>query len=356
MQAVFKKFTNWFSILLFVTGTVSAQVADRDTGKRELKILNWSQYLDPELAKKFEDSYNVTLKEIYFESDDYRDNYMLETQGKGIDVIVVNGIQVRKYGQQDWITPLTTKQVPNLEHIDKKWLTMFEGIEGHAVPYFWGTLGIVYRKDLINQSVSSWKDLYQPAESLRGKIAMVGSSRDLIGMALKALGYSANSGSFSEMEQAKQLLLNQKPFVKDYTYINLDDNSSMAKGDIVMAMAYSGDAMMLQEVDENIAYVVPEEGGNFWVDYMVVSKNSRHKDLAYQFIDFINEPAHAAQMAEYVYYATPNKAAEKLLPDDFLSDEVIYPSKDILDKSQAYTRLPPRVTRFRNEVFSRVTE
>lgn len=354
---MFAKYMNFVRYVVFISFcfpcvTLAAEAAD----SRELVILNWSEYLDPELVSAFEKQHKVKVRQIYFESDDYRDNYMLETKGEGIDLIVVNGIKIRQYRQQGWIEVLTEKEVPNLRHINQKWLTTFEDVEGYAMPYFWGTMGIVYRRDLVSGDVNSWKDLFQPQEALRGKIVMVASSHDLIGMALKALGYSANSASFEELKQAEQLLLQQKPYVRDYTYISLDENSSMMKGEILMAIAYSGDAMTLMEQNENIDYVVPEEGGNFWVDYMTVSKSSGNKELAYQFIDFINQPANAARLAEYVYYATPNMAAEKLLPEEFRADTIIYPTKTVLDKSEVYTRLPPTVTRYRNEVFLRVTQ
>lgn len=344
------------SLFLFLIAVHIVYASDDDASRRVLTILNWSEYMDPELVEKFEKKYNVVFKEVYFESDDYRDNYMLETGGEGVDVTVVNGIQLRLYRRENWIAPLTENNVPNLKHIENKWLTMFEGADGYAVPHFWGTTGIAYRKDLVKSKVTGWSDLVRPEEELRGKIAMPSSSRELFAMALKSLGYSINSTSFSELEEAKKLLMQLKPHVREYAYISLDENSSMVKGEVLMTMLYSGDALMLMEVDDNIEYVVPEEGSEFWVDYMVVNKASKNKGLAYQFINFINEPAHAAQLASYVYYASPNMAAEKLLPEEFTSDSTIYPSQEVLNKTETYARLPPKVTRFINEAFSQIVE
>lgn len=324
--------------------------------QKELVLLNWPEYVDPDIISKFEKKYNVIVKSIFFESDDYRDNYILETKGKGIDIIVINGARIRTYVNQNWIAPLTEKQVPNLKFIDKKLLTIFESSEGHVIPYFWGTTGIAYRKDLVKGKVTSWKDLFQPQEAQRGKIAMIGAHRDLIGLALKSLGYSINSTSFKELNEAKALLLKQKPYVKAYDYITMGKDSSMVKGDIHMSMGYSGDILSLRQHNKNIVYVVPEEGTALWVDFMVVSKASTNKDIAYKFLNFINEPTHAAQQAKYTNYATPNLAAKKLIPQKVLSDELIYPPESVLIKSETYRRLPPRVTRFENEIFSRVTQ
>ena len=119
-------------------------------------------------------------------------------------------------------------------------------------------------------------------------------------------------------------------------------------------MLYSGDALMVQEHHEDIEYVLPEEGGNIWVDYLVVLESSKNKDLALAFINFLNEPENAAQLAEFVYYATPNKAAEKLLPAEFLEDPVIYPSKEALAKSEFHNPLPPRAAKKRNLAVSKI--
>ena len=178
----------------------------------------------------------------------------------------------------------------------------------------------------------------------------------LLGMALKALGHSANSTDPAATKAAEQLLLAQKPYVKTYNYVALNENSALVSGDIVAAMIYSGDALMVQEFDENIQYLLPAEGGNIWVDYLAVVESSRNKDLAWAFINFLNQPEHAAQLAEYVYYATPNTAAEKLLPQEFLEDPVIYPSKEALARSEFHTPLPPRAVKKRNLAFARIRQ
>jgi spermidine/putrescine transport system substrate-binding protein len=321
---------------------------------RELVLLNWSEYLDPELVGKFEQAHNVKLREVYFESDDLRDELLVETNGMGYDLAIVNGVMIDSYRKRGWLAAATAAEVPNLKHVDEYWLKAFAGAEGHGVPYFWGTLGIAYRADLVETPPASWMDLFKPADQLRGKIAMVDSQRDALGMALKALGYSANSTDSGQVKEAMALLLAQQPHVNTYTYLVLDENSALVSGEVAMAMIFSGDALMLQEHHEEIQYVVPREGGNIWADYLVVMQGSKNKDIAYAFIDFLNEPEHAARLAEFVYYATPNKAAEKLMPGEFLADPVIYPSEEVLSRSEAYTPLPPRAMKTRNTNFARL--
>jgi len=343
-------------LFVFVSSVAFAADSSLHPEPRELVLLNWSEYIDPDLVEKFEAQFNAKLREVYFESDDLRDDMMLETDGKGYDLALVNGISVDLYRKRGWLSPVSETQIPNLKHIDSRWLESFSGLEGYSVPYFWGTMGIAYRKDLVPAPLTSWMDILQPAESLRGRIGMVENSRDALGMALKALGYSANSTDSRQIKAAEQLLVAQKPHVKTYTYIALNEKSALVTGDIIATMIYSGDALMVQEHHEEIDYVVPTEGGNIWVDYLVVLETSKNKELARAFLNFLNEPENAAQLAEFVYYATPNKGAEKLLPAEFLEDPVIYPSEAVLSKSEFYKPLPPRAMKKRNIAFSRALQ
>jgi spermidine/putrescine transport system substrate-binding protein len=259
------------------------------------------------------------------------------------------------YAKRGWIEAIDHKRLKNLKHIIPRWAKAFAASETHGVPYFWGNLGIAYREDLVDKPPASWMDLYKPDESLRGRIVMNKTSRDLIGMALKALGYSANSVDRDELRAAERLLMHQKPFVRAYSYVSLNAQSAMVSGEVAMAMMYSGDALMLMEHHPKIRFVLPKEGGNLWVDYLTVAAKSSNKALAYAFIDFLNEPQNAAQLAQFVYYATPNKAAEALLPEEHLTDPVIYPSAEVLSRSEPNRPLPARTIKLRNEIFSRVT-
>ena len=184
---------------------------------------------------------------------------------------------------------------------------------------------------------------------------LINTTRDVVGMALKSLGYSANSVNTMELKEAEALLLKQKPYVNDYAYIATDETSSLVSGDIIAAMLYNGDALTVQEHHGAIEYLVPEEGGNIWVDYLVVSSTSKHKKAAWKFINFLHNPENAAQLAKMVYFATPNKAAEKYLSTEFLNDEIIYPSDKTIQKSEFYKRLPARTINLQNAIFSRVT-
>ena len=115
-------------------------------------------------------------------------------------------------------------------------------------------------------------------------------------------------------------------------------------------------ALMMREHNPNIVFTVPDEGGEIWIDYLSVLASSPRKELAMRFIDFLNDPENAARVAQYVHYATPNEAAEKLLPADFRKDTLIYPGEDVLSKSEFYTELPSRIAKKRNNIFARILQ
>ncbi|WP_417539192.1 polyamine ABC transporter substrate-binding protein [Marinobacter sp.] len=339
----------WLTLCLLVT-TVFAQAAE----SRELVFLNWQDYMDPEILVEFEQRTGIAVKQSYFDSDTSRDELLLETEGKGFDVVLINGASIRILAKRGWLEPLDESSIPNLVHVDPRWRSAFEKAEEYGVPYFWGTLGIVYRKDLVPFEVTSWMDLLQPVAELRGKIAMISDSADMIGVALKALGYSLNSTDRQELKEAEALLHAQAPAVKTYRYISLNEDSALLSGQIAMSMMYNGDTRMLQEHSDNVAFVLPEEGSNIWTDYLGVLRASTRKADAKRFINFLNEPEIAARLARYVHYATPNQAAEALLPASFRDDQVIYPTGEALDNSEAYSRLPPRAKKNRAVIYSRL--
>ena len=328
--------------IIFLAPFSSAIIAKPTSTDNELVFLTWSEYIAPDVVAEFEKTRNAKVRFVYFQSDDARDRLILDNNGTGFDVVLMSGMPMNTYVNRAWLAPITEKDVPNLKHIAPKWLNAFDGANNHAVPYFWGTVGIAYRSDLIKEKITSWKQLFNPPETIGKKIAMIDSGREVIGMALKALGYSINTTDIKKIKEAEKLLHQQQRYVKGYSYINITEHSSLVSGETSMALAYNGDALALQELESNVKFVIPEEGSMLWVDYLTVMASSRKKALAYDFINFLNEPENASKLALYTYYATPHLEAAKQLPKEYLEDPAIYPPQHILDKSETEKSLTPR--------------
>lgn len=333
---------------------IVAPVQAANDNQRELVILNWADYMEESLIPMFEAQCNCKVRQVYYETDDRRDELMLAGEGAGYDVIILNGLMIDTYRKRGWLDRVPSQGMRNLKYINSRWARAFEGSQEYAVPYFWGTMGIAYRKDMVSQPITSWRQFFQPTEELRGKIRLINSARDLLAGALKAVGSSINETDPKAIKEAEKLLLAQRPYVGSYTYLSLAEDSALVTGDALAAVMFSGDALMIKEYNENIEYVLPDEGGQIWIDHLAVTARSANKDLAWKFIDFLNEPKNAAKNAEFVYYATPNAGAEKLLPSEFLTNPIIYPSARALKNSEYYETLPPRVERIYGNVFTRV--
>ena len=281
---------------------------------------------------------------------------MVQTNGVGYDLILVSGIMIDAYRRHGWIAALDKSAIPNLRHIGPRWRNAFASTRDYGAAFAWGTLGIAYRRDLVPEPITSWRQIYQPAKSLRGRILMPDASRDVLGMALKALGFSANSTKPDEIRKAARLAMKQRPYLAAYSYPALNDQSSLVTGSIAAALIYGGDALTLAEKNPNVAYVLPREGSNIYVDYLTVSAHSAHTALADRFLNFLNDPEIAARQAEYMRTASPNRAARRYLSASFLNSPIIYPDKAALARSEFYKPLPPAALRLRDALFTRITQ
>lgn len=317
-----------------------------------LEFLTWADYIDPMLVKEFEQETGIHINFTFYESDDARDEVVSSEDGRGYDLAIVNGLMLQSYAKRHWLSPIAQNDIPNMAHIETRWRNAFPASKRYGVPYFWGTLGIAYRQDLLPDGFTTWKDFFEPTENLRGKITMLKSSRDILGMALKSLGYSANTNDRKAINEAGQLLMAQRPFVHSYEYVSLSESSPLVSGEVWASLAYSGDALMVQEHHHEIAYVVPEGGSNLWVDYLTVFHNSPRRDLAIKFVDFLNQPEIAARNAEFVYYATPNQAALKFVSEEYKENQTINPMPSVINRSEIYQELAPRSQKIVNSIFA----
>ena len=146
----------------------------------------------------------------------------------------------------------------------------------------------------------------------------------------------------------------QKPYVDSYGYVAIDEGSGLVSGEVLAAQVYNGDALALHKHNENIRYVHPEEGSSYWVDNWVLFAHAPQPELAYAFLNFINDPKNAAANAQSVSFATCNKGAKAFLPAEFLDDPVIYPPRDVIRRLEPYKILSPRTVRKLNSLFSQI--
>ncbi|MCG6860404.1 MAG: spermidine/putrescine ABC transporter substrate-binding protein [Chromatiaceae bacterium] len=343
--------------LILCIGGVSAEKTRTDqpeSGRRVLNLLTWSDYLDEDLVSRFEERFNAKLAFTFFETDARR-NEMLARQGPGgFDLAIVDTSDIPVLKKKGWIAPFDPAQITNLGRLHPRCRSGREEVDDYGIPYFWGTQGIAYRSDLVDQPITRWMQLFRPAEQLRGKIVMIDDPWDLFGMALKALGKSMNSENSEDWDAAGRLVHTQKAYVGHYGYIAIDEGSGLVTGKVLAAQIYNGEALSLQEHNKDIVYAHPEEGSSYWVDHWVLFRQAPQPELAHAFLDFLNDPRNAAANAQTVYFATCNKSAEALLPREFLADPIIYPPPDVMRRLEPYRILSPRTTRKVNSLYTQI--
>lgn len=166
---------------------------------------------------------------------------------------------------------------------------------------------------------------------------MFDSVRDTMGISLKRLGYSMNTTNPKEINEAMKELMKQKDLV--LAYVNDEGKDRLLGEEVAMGIAYSGDAVTLMEENPNLAYAIPKEGTNKWVDAMAIPKSAQNKKEAEMFINFLLDPEIAKMNAEYIGYSTPNEGALKLLDKDVTSNPVAYPPKSVMDKTETFIDL-----------------
>jgi len=311
-----------------------------DVYAESLRILNWEDYLHPKVIEAWEHETNVQIEEVYFDSDEVRDEILNDASSGNIDIAVVDEAVSELFGEKGKIAKLDEANISNLRHIDPFWK---KACGQYTVPYMWGTLGIGYRSDKVKQPPISWQALLEPDQAMQGHIGMLDDYRDMLAPALFVLGHSLNTDNENELKAAFEYLKQQAPAVLTYEYaITLANSQHEDFGQLHMALLYGGDQHVINEITGKPGlwkYAVPHEGTILWVDCMAAIQDSPRKEIAVQFIDFLNRPDIAALNAESLGFGTPNKSAVRHMSDAYRSDQAVFPSQDILDRSQQYTVL-----------------
>jgi spermidine/putrescine transport system substrate-binding protein len=319
-----------------------------------LNFYNWTAYVDEDVVDEFEENFNCRVNQIYYQSMDDRDQKVMRNQGKGLDVIMLGGSDVAEYAAKGWILPLGEDNIPNYKYLNPRWVKAWPKTDSYAIPYLWGTSGLIYRSDRVKEAITSWKQLYQPAEYLKGHIMLSSTHRISIGYGLRALGYSYNSEDKMELGKLEKLLLEQKPYVQTYGYLKTDASSGIVSGETWIGQTWNGDALLLQRRNPAIRYVIPEEGSEIWVDYFTVSAKSDHPQLAKDFINFMQDPKNNARCAQALQFASPNLKARQFLPEAFLENEIIYPSEETLESCFFQRSVSPHTQRLMVTIWSKV--
>lgn len=287
-----------------------------------VNVYNWGEYIDTEVLRQFEDETGITVVYDTFVTNE--DMYVkMKNDSSQFDVVIPSDYMIDRMIKEDMVQPLDASKIPNRGKVNTEFFSdmTFDADGTYSVPYMWGTLGIVYDKTKVSPAPTSWDVLWDP--QYEGRIVMMDSVRDTLGIALVRLGYSMNARDEAQLEEAKNTLIEQKPLV--YAYRLDETKDMMVQSESDLAVMYSGDAYVALSGNENLEYVVPEEGSNLWIDGMVITKDAKNVDNAHAFINFMTRPDIAAKNAEYIGYSIPIPEGVELLPEEMRNSHVAYP-------------------------------
>ncbi|WP_352418418.1 spermidine/putrescine ABC transporter substrate-binding protein [Proteiniborus sp.] len=318
------------SIMILTVVLVSTGCSNEN--QTVLNVYNWGDYIDESVIDEFEKEFNIKVNYEDFATNE--EMYVkIKSGGTDYDVAFPSDYMIEKMIKEDLLLKLDMNNIPNYANIDERFKNLdFDPNNEYSVPYMWGTVGILYNQKMVNETVDSWDILWD--SKYEGQILMLDSQRDSIAVALKKLGYSMNTRNLKELEEAKEELIKQKPLL--LAYVGDEVKDMMIGEEAALAVVWSGDAVYMMEENEDLRYVVPKEGSNYWFDNMVIPSTSKNKKEAEMFINFMTRPEIAKKNTEYIGYSTTNKETMKLLDPEVINNEVAYPSDDIINNCEVF--------------------
>lgn len=345
-----------FFLLLALGFSMSACTAKNSTNSdltkstasaRVVRLAVWSNYVTPEILSEFEKKTGVRVEVSNYSSNEEL-LAKLQAGASGYDVVVPSDYMVLVMSKMGLIRKLELSKIPNAKSLDPRYLKKsYDPMNEYSLPYDVGTSGIAINRDLYSGTIKSWKDLFSNPE-LNGKVSLLDDSHEVIGAALKSMGYSMNSRDSEQLKKAKELLIQVRPQVKAFTS---EAFNLLVNREVAVAHAFVMDALQARKVTGGkIDYILPEEGSSFYIDNLAIPSTVVHPEEAHALINFLLDAKVEAPLASRLFLAPSNPQAFSLLPPSFrVENAILFPKgneerrlemlEDLGEASQAYDRI-----------------
>ncbi len=338
------------SVLCVLCGYLSVCTA------ADVKMLTWSDYIDPEIPRQFEKQTGIAVKiDVYEETEAMMAKLQAAGGDREYDLVIVSDHAIPVLAKLGLIRKLDLAKTKNAKNVDARFKSPpYDPAGEYSLPYQWGTMGLIYRKNLANFE-PSWRMIFDPARQ-PGGFVLLDSMRDTIAAALKLSGADVNTKNPGDLKKAMELALAAKRSEK---FKGFDGSPASAKkvvaGEADLAIVYNGDALNAMKEDRanSCEYVVPNEGSIIWVDTMVITSHAPNADGALKFIDYLLDEKVGAQLSNYINYASPNAAAMPHVSEESRKNPRIYPPEDQL-KHLSYLQDVGDATSVYDEVWTAV--
>lgn len=314
-----------FLLLLFFSFLISPLVLYRIcASKKTLYVYSWSAYIKPEIIEKFQKEFDCVVVLDTYDSNEAMFT-KLKLGGAGYDLLFPSSYFLEDMIRADLLMPFDEAKIPNLQYVDWSFLSQLKYTKSlyshYAVPFMVSFSGVAWRTDRIHKTPDSWSIFGD--DSLSGRMTMLNDLRETLGAALLYLGYSVNTVSAYEIEQAQnQVILWKKNLVK---FESEQYKNGIASAEYLAVHGYSGDCLQLSERAKEISFYFPKEGSIASIDTVALMKGARNIDLAHAFINFLHDPHIASENMEYTHYRCLNSEAKKYLSKKLQFSKLLYP-------------------------------
>jgi spermidine/putrescine transport system substrate-binding protein len=318
-----------FLLFLFIFISFTARAAE------VLNVYNWSNYMPDDVIQQFEKETGIDVNYTTYDSNETMYAKLKADPNAGYDIVVPSTYFIDRMQRQDMLKKIDKSKLTNFKHLNPDLLNKpYDPHNNYSIPYLWGTSAIVVNdKYFPKGAITSWADFW--SEKLHDQLLLLDDTREVFGMALITLGYSANDTNPQHIQQAyeklKALLPNVKLFNDEAVQnIYIDE-------DVTIGMGWTGDIFQANEENPHVQFIYPKEGFIISMDSLAIPKGAQHIENAYKFINFLLRPDIAKKISMEVGYSTPNLTALKMMPKNILNNRIISPDSATLRRGQYQT-------------------
>lgn len=312
--------------LLCILVTLALMLPVCASAQEVVNVFNWEDYIDESVLAQFEQETGIHVNYMRFTTNEDM-IVQVEANPGAFDVCFPSDYIVERMLGKNMLAEIDYDKVPNAQYILENLRSPdYDPNNVHSLPYMWGTVGILYNTTMVEEPVDSWGILWD--SKYKSNVFMLDSFRDSMGVTLKYLGHSMNTRDIIALESCKDKLIEQKKngIVKAYQVDETKDK--MVAGEAALAVMWSGDAQYAIDLNPDLAYSIPSEGSNIWIDAMVIPKNAQNMDNALKFVDFLCRPDIAQKNCEAIWYSSPNSGAIELMGEDYTENPVMNPTDE----------------------------
>ena len=349
----FKRTAAFMAAIIMLVSFTTLMSGCRSGVNGEVYVYCYGDYFDPMLLEEFEAETGIRVIPDYY--DTAEEMYtVLENNATTYDCICTSDYMIQRMIDNGMLAELNTENIPEIGNIADVYMNKSEEFDPgnkYSVPYQLGIAGVLYNTKMVGDvEIDSWDDLWN--EDFKDSLVMPDSVRDAFMIALKKLGYSENSTNEDEIKAAADELIRQKPLV--YKYANDSARDLLANGSAAVGVVWNGEYIYTKELNEDVDFVIPKEGSEFFIDSWVIPKDAVNKERAEAWINFLCKADVAAANFDYLYYTTPNEAALELIDEEYLNEKAVFPDEETVARCESLVTLDPASTELYSNYWKKV--